>query len=91
MTYMLCRNRVSDYSKWKAVFDSHAEAARDAGLQLVNLWRSVDDPNDVFFMFEIASMDDARAFISNPDAAKAGEASGVVDGEFHFLESAPGY
>ncbi len=91
MTYMLCRNRVSDYSNWKAVFDSNAEAGRDAGLQLVNLWRSVDDPNNVFFMFEIANIDSARAFISNPAAEEAGKASGVVDGECHFVESAPGY
>ena len=91
MTYMLCRNRVADFSQWKAVFAANAGVAQAAGLRLVNMWRSVEEPNNVFFMFEVASMDKAREFISNPEAAKAGEASGVVDGECHFVEDAGGY
>jgi hypothetical protein len=88
MSYLLCRNRVADFSRWKAVFASHEAAHREAGLRLVNLWRSVEQPNNVFFLFEVASLDKARDFISNPEAAKAGEASGVIDGEYHFVEQA---
>jgi len=91
MTYMLCRNRVADFSRWKAVFSSHAEAHRNAGLQLVHLWRSVAEPNNVFFTFEVASIDKAQEFISNSEAAKAGESSGVLDGEYHFVEETRGY
>ena len=91
MTYMLCRNRVADYTRWKAVFASHAVAHRDAGLRLVTVWRSVEEPNNVFFLFEVASIEKARKFISNPQAAKAGESSGVLDGDYHFLEDAGGY
>ena len=91
MTHMLCRNRVEDFEQWKAVFVSHAEAHKDAGLRLVNIWRSVEEPNNIFFMFEVASMDKAHEFISNPEAAKAGEASGVIDGEINFIEDASGY
>lgn len=90
MTYMLCRNRVKDYAKWKAVFDSHAEAQQDSGLRLVNMWRSVEDPNNIFFLFEVASMDKAIEFINSPESAKAGEESGVVDGEVHFIKNACG-
>jgi len=91
MIYMLCRNRVVDFSRWKTVFASHAAAHQEAGLRLVNVWRTVDEPNNVFFMFEVASVDKAREFISNPEAAKAGAASGVLDGEYHFVEDAGGY
>lgn len=91
MTFLLCRNRVEDFATWKAVFDSHAAAHRDAGLRLVNVWCAVEEPNNIFFVFEVASMAQAREFIENPDAAKAGAASGVIDGEYHFVESAPGY
>ena len=91
MTYLLCRNRVADFSRWKAVFASHAQAHQRAGLRLVNLWRSVAEPNNVFFVFEVASVEKATEFISNPEAAKAGEASGVLDGEYHFVEDAGGY
>jgi hypothetical protein len=86
MTYMICRNRVADFSRWKAVFACHAAAHRDAGLRLVNLWRGVEEPNNVFFIFEVASIEKAREFISNPEAAKAGQSSGVLDGEYHFVK-----
>jgi hypothetical protein len=91
MIYMLCRNRVADFPKWRAVFASHQAAHRNAGLQLVDLWRGVEEPNNIFFLFEVASMDKAREFIGNPEAAKAAQASGVIDGEYHFIEDAGGY
>ncbi len=91
MTYMLCRNRVADFSRWKSVFASHEAAHREAGLRLVSIWRTVGEPNNVFFVFEVGSLDKAREFISHPEAAKAGAASGVIDGEYHFVEDAGGY
>jgi hypothetical protein len=91
MIYMLCRNRVADFSSWKAVFASHQAAHRDAGLRLVQIWRAVEDPNNIFFLFEVASMEKAQAFIGNPEAAKAGEAAGVIDGEYHFVGDAGAY
>ena len=90
-TYMLCRNRLVDFARWKRVFDSHAEAHRAAGLNLLHLCRSVDDPSNVFFLFGVNSMAKARAFISAPEAAEAGRVSGVIDGEMHFLEEIDKY
>ena len=91
MLVMLCRNRVADFAKWKAVFASHAQAHRAAGLRLMNLWRGLEDANNVFFLFEVTDMAKARAFIGNPAAAEAAKASGVLEGEYHFLESSAGY
>jgi hypothetical protein len=90
MISLLCRNRVTDFPQWKAVFDSHAQAHRDSGLQLVNLWRSLEEPNNVFFVFEVTDMQKARAFISDAPAAEAAKASGVLDSEYHFVESSGG-
>jgi len=91
MPYMLCRNRVADFERWKAVFASHQAAHKGATLRLLNIWRGIKEPNNVFFMFEVASMDKAREFISNPTAAKAGADSDVIEGEYHFVEDAGGY
>ncbi|MGA2154877.1 MAG: hypothetical protein ABSH37_10710 [Bryobacteraceae bacterium] len=91
MIYMLCRNLVVDFARWHAVFASHQAAHRNAGLQLLKLWRSVEEPNNIFFLFEVASMDKAREFINDPEASKAAQASGVIDGEYHFIEDAGGY
>jgi hypothetical protein len=91
MTSLLCRNRVSDFSRWKTVFASHAQAHRDAGLHLKGLWRSIEEPDNVFFLFEVSDAVSARAFISSPAAAEVGRASGVLDGEYYFLEGPDGY
>ncbi len=91
MVVMLCRNRVADYETWKGVFDANTPAARDAGLRLVNLWREVAEPHNVFFIFEVTDTEQARAFISNPAAVESGKKSGVIDGECHFLESTIGH
>ena len=87
MVVMLCRNRVADFEKWKSVFDSKTPALHDTGLRLMNLWRDMQEPNNVFFLFEVKDIDKARAFITDPAAAETGRSSGVLDGECHFLES----
>ena len=83
--FMLCRNRVADFEKWKHVFDSHTGAHRTAGLQLLTLWRSVDDPDNVFVLFEVESIEKAQAFVNATEGAEAAKASGVLEGEIHFL------
>jgi len=91
MICMLCRNRVTDFARWKAVFASHEAAHREAGLRLIGIRREIGEPNNVFFSFEVASVEKARKFISDPEAARAASSSGVVDGEYHFVEDAGGY
>lgn len=86
MTYMLVRNRVKDYAKWKAVFDSHSEAQKAAGLRLVKLWRDIEDPNNLFFLLELESVEKAREFVDAPLAAEGRERSGVIDGEYYYVE-----
>ncbi len=91
MLLLLCRNRVADFPRWKQVFDSHAQAHRAAGLHLRDLWHALDQPNDVFFLFEVTDLVKARAFINAPEAADAGRRSGVLDGEYHFLKRGAGF
>jgi hypothetical protein len=88
MTYMLCRNRVKDYQKWRPIFDAKAESAQDSGLRLAKLWRCVDQPNDVFFLFKVLDQATALAFILSPESAQTGIDAGVIDGEYHFVEEA---
>ena len=91
MIYLLCRNRVGDFAQWRAVFASHEAAHKKAGLRLLGIRREIGEPNNVFFMFEVASVEKARKFIGDPEAAKAAGTSGVIEGEYHFVEDAGGY
>ena len=54
MTRMICWNEVKDFAAWKSVFDSHADAHTEAGLTLEGLWRDIDDPNEVIFIFQVS-------------------------------------
>jgi hypothetical protein len=83
---MLCRNRVADYQRWREVFDSHASAQREAGMRVLHVWRSVDEPGDVFFLFEIDGIEAVNAFMNQPAASEGRTEAGVIDGEYHFLE-----
>lgn len=89
MEYMLCRNRVRDVASWREVFDSHRAAQERAGLHLQNMWASATDANNIFFLFRMDSPDMAKQFISDPKSAEAGIASGVLDGEYHFIHDLP--
>jgi hypothetical protein len=91
MIYMLCRNRVADFSRWRAVFASHEAAHKQAGLRLISLRRELEDQSNIFYVFEVESLERARRFISDPDAAKAASTSGVIDGEYHFVEDVGSY
>lgn len=87
MKYMLCRNRVTDYQRWRNVFDSHASAQRDAGMRVVHVWRKVDEPNNIFFLFEIDDIAAVHAFMDEPAATRGRKDAGVIDGEYFFLDS----
>lgn len=83
---MLARQRVSDYLTWRAVFDSHAEAQKDAGLRLEGIWRNLDSPSDVFALFEVEDEALARAFVTSPAVPEAKRQSGVIgETEIVFL------
>ena len=89
MTHLICRVRVSDFGQWKRIFDSHDQAHQNAGLRLLHVWRSIDDPNLVFSQFEVTDLAKARAFTSAPEVEDAKSASGVVDTpDVWFLEQA---
>lgn len=87
---LLCRNRVVDFTSWKTVFDSHADAHREAGLELSGLWTSVDDPSDVHVSFQVSNLEKARAFLEDPACESASRLAGVVEGEYRFLAPLPG-
>lgn len=91
MNYMLCRYRVRDFARWKHVFDTHADAHRNAGLKLVHLWQSDDNLNHVFFLFEVDDVQRARTFVNAPDAADAAREAGVIEGDIHFFLGSQGY
>ncbi len=78
MNYLFVRQKVEDFDKWYAVFTSHAEAQRQAGLVDLQLLRDVSDPNTIVCFFRVEDLEKARAFTGSPDAEDAQVDSGII-------------
>ena len=72
MTCMMTRIAVGNYDAWKPMFDQDTPGARTAATGY-RLFRSVDDPNEVFVQVEFDSTEEALA------ARERLVASGVLD------------
>ena len=86
---LLVRNKVKDFAHWHSYFAAESVAAAEYGVTLSCLWQSEDDPNDVFFLLDVEDVDRANAFMARPESQEIGAKSGVVDGEFHYLNAVP--
>ena len=86
---LLVRNKVKDFSKWYAYFQEESVAAAEHGVTLAAIWQTADDPNDVFFLLDVEDVDRANTFMARPESQEIGIKSGVIDGEFHYLEAVP--
>ena len=72
MAFVITRINVGDYDTWKPMFDQDKPGAR-AESNGWRLFRSVDDPNEVFIQVEFDSVEEAGA------AREKLLASGVLD------------
>ena len=83
---MIVEHQLSDFARWKAVFDSHNEAQMDAGLTLEWLRRDDADPNHIFFSLLVEDREKAEAFVNLPSSAEAAVESGVLEGAYCYLQ-----
>ena len=85
---MLIRHRVHDFDKWKVAYDSHRQARAAAGLKDLYLWRNVDDPREIFLLFEAADVAKAKAFAKSAELKERMTAAGVIGPPDIFFLSA---
>ena len=86
MRYMLVGHKVTNFSKWERVFDSHAAVQRKSGLRTKKIFRNLDDPSEVILLFVVTDLKKARGFVSSPRLPGAKTQSGVVDEpDIYFL------
>ena len=79
MIHMLVRSKVTDFDKWKPVYDAHLSARQKAGLKEEHLFRNADDPNEVILLFSAEEIDKAKAFAASDDLRQAMQGAGVSD------------
>ncbi|MGH7961875.1 MAG: hypothetical protein ACREV9_18370 [Burkholderiales bacterium] len=78
MAYMLIRHSVQDFGKWKPAYDAHRQARAAAWLKDLHLWHNVDDPNEIFLLFEASDVAKAKDFGASSDLTERMTAAGVI-------------
>lgn len=87
MIHMLVRSKVTDFDKWKPVYDAHLPARQKAALKEEHLFRNADDPNEVILLFSAEEIDKAKAFAASDDLRQAMQRAGVSDKpDVYFLK-----
>ena len=79
MIHVLIHHEVTDYTTWKAAFDSSFDWRRKHGELSCHIYRSAGNVNDLTLFFEWESLDRARTFIAS-DELKAKMAGAGVKG-----------
>ena len=70
------RHSVTDYGKWKSVYDTFLPTTAGAKYARVN--RSVEDPNTVTVVAGFDTLELAKSFLANPTLKAKMTESGVV-------------
>lgn len=77
MGLMIIHHKVTDYGKWKPVFDSHAGAQKAAGLTNARIFRGADNPNEVVVTLDMQDVEKAKQFAASPELKEKMKAAGV--------------
>ncbi|HVO74482.1 MAG TPA: hypothetical protein VMT35_10705 [Ignavibacteriaceae bacterium] len=79
MAYVLVRHKVSDYKKWKPIYDGHESTRKKSGSKGARLFRGADDPNKVIILMEWDSFENAKKFAGSQDLKETMQKAGVLE------------
>ncbi len=79
MAHMLIRHRVADFDKWHAEYLDHGPVRIAAGLTDLHLWRNLENPEEVYILFGISDMENAKAFVASEDLKEKMQSAGVLE------------
>ena len=78
MVTLFVRHHVSDYAKWRAVYNDFAVVQKKLGVIAESVYRADDAPNDVTVTHDFASVAEAKAFTQSAEMKEAIGKAGVV-------------
>jgi hypothetical protein len=75
---LMVQHKVRDFDVWKPLFDEHGVVRRKYGATGHEIFRAIEDPNDITIVNRFASVEQARAFAADPSLKEAMESGGVI-------------
>jgi hypothetical protein len=74
---VIVKHHVKDYDAWKPLFDEHGSVRRANGATGHALYRGVEDPNQLVIVNSFATLEGARAFMTDPGLKDVMDKAGV--------------
>jgi hypothetical protein len=68
MLYILGRFKVEDVEAWKLMVESHRAGHLAAGLHFQQVWSTVDNPKEIFFLYTVEDLNNAKTFLQGAGA-----------------------
>ncbi len=78
MAYLLVKQKVEDYNKWKTVFDENSASRKNGGSEGGWVFQSSNDPNEVVVLLKWDDPKNADRFLNSEELKKAMQRAGVV-------------
>ncbi len=78
MVNVLVRHKVSEFARWKHVFDEHFGRRHAAGELSYRIFHNHDDASDLTLFFDWETLEMARAFFGSDTLKKAMQEAGVT-------------
>jgi hypothetical protein len=86
MIHVLVRHNVSDYGKWKSVFDADLEFRHKGGELNCRIFHNTDNLNDLTLLFEWENLEQAQQYMSSKELRDKMKQAGVASTpEIQFL------
>lgn len=79
MDYLLIRQKVEDYDRWREAYDADLPHRSADGLEERDVFRNSSDPNEVFLLFTIKDLMKARAYLFSEESRAAQRRAGVEE------------
>jgi hypothetical protein len=70
--------KVKDFNAWQTTYNGNEKNRTSAGITKSKVFRSIDDPNDVLILQDVADVSKARTWYSSSEMKSVMEKSGVV-------------
>lgn len=87
MATVLVRHKVSDFAKWKAVYDEYKPKVKLQGGKSQKLLMNAEDPHEIVVITEFENINKGREWAKSAELRQAMEKAGVSDSPtLFFLE-----
>ncbi len=87
MAHILVHHKVEDYKKWRPFFDDHSSFRSKNGSIGERIFRSANNPNEIFILFEWDSIENAKKFSQSDNLKEIMQKAGVLGmPDFNFIE-----